>query len=73
MKKSLLNKIIIYSLSIFFGAILLAVVICTAGDIKRTLKLTTGITKSATRVVSEIADKYDMEKIAKAPGSEEYR
>ena len=73
MKKSLLNKIIIYSLSIFFGAILLAVVICTAGDIKRTLKLTTSITKSATQVVSEIADNYDMEKLAEAPGSEEYR
>ena len=42
MKKSLLNKIIIYSVSVFLGAILLAVVICTISNVKRTLRITTG-------------------------------
>ena len=73
MKKSLLNKMIIYSLSIFLGAILLSVVICTVGNIRRTLTLTTNITKSATQIVSQIAGKYDLEQLSQTPDSEEYR
>ena len=73
MKKSLLSKIIIYSVSVFLGAILLAVVICTIANVKRTLRITTGITKSATQTVAQIADKYDIEKLAQAPDSAEYQ
>lgn len=73
MKKSLLNKIVIGSLLIFLGAILSAVVICTVGNIRRTLTLTTNITKSATKIVSQIAYKYDMNELALAPDSEEYQ
>lgn len=73
MKKSLLNKMILYSLMIFIAAILSAVVICTMGNIRRTVKLTTNITKSATEIVSQIAGKYDMNELAKAPDSEEYQ
>ena len=64
---------IIYSLSIFLGAILLSVVICTVGNIRRTLTLTTNITKSATQIVSQIAGKYDLEQLSQTPDSEEYR
>ena len=73
MKKSLLNKMIIYSLSIFLGAILLSVVICTVGNIRRTVTLTTNITKSVTRIASQIAGKYDLEQLSQDPDSEEYR
>ena len=73
MRKSLLNKMILYSLAVFLGAILSAVVICTVGNVRRTLKLTNNITRSATRVVSQIAGQYDMNELAQAPGSEEYR
>lgn len=72
MRKSLLNKMILYSLAVFLGAILSAVVICTVGNVRRTLKLTNNITRSATRVVSQIAGQYDMNELAQAPGSEEY-
>ena len=64
---------IIYSLSIFLGAILLSVVICTVGNIRRTLTLTTNITKSATQIVSQIAGKYDLKQLSQTPDSEEYR
>lgn len=73
MKKSLLSKITSYSVLIFLGAILSAVVICTLGNIHRTVNLTTNITKSATRIVSQIAGKYDMSALAQAPDSAEYR
>ena len=69
----MLNKMILYSLAVFLGAILSAVVICTVGNVRRTLKLTNNITRSATRVVSQIAGQYDMNELAQAPGSEEYR
>ena len=73
MKKSLLNKIIIYSLAIFCGTILMAVVICIVGNVQRVLNLTTNTTKSATQIAAQIAGKYDMNKLAQAPDSEEYQ
>ena len=73
MKKSLLNKIIIYSLAIFFGTILLAVAICTTTNVRQTLNATTNATKSVTRIVSQLAGKYDIDRLVQAPDSEEYQ
>ena len=73
MKKSLLNKITIYSLAIFIGTILLAVAICTTTNIRQTLNVTANATRSVTQIVSQLASKYDMDRLAQDPDSEEYQ
>lgn len=73
MKKSLLNKIVIHGIIIFIIAILASVAVGTIGNVRRTLRLTTNITKSATQIVSHLACHYDINELARTPDSKEYQ
>lgn len=73
MKRSLLKKITIYIIVIFIGTVALSVGLSCLGNFKRTIKLTTNISISASQITSEFADNYDMMELLDNPDSEEYQ
>lgn len=72
MKRSLLKKITIYIIVIFIGTVALSVGLSCLGNFKRTIKLTTNISISASQITSEFADNYDMMELLDNPDSVEY-
>lgn len=73
MKRSLLKKITIYIIVIFIGTVALSVGLSCLGNFKRTIKLTTNISISASQITSEFADNYDMMELLDNPDSVEYQ
>ena len=73
MKRSLLKKITIYIIVIFIGTVALSVSLSCLGNFKRTIKLTTNISISASQITSEFADNYDMMELLDNPDSVEYQ
>lgn len=73
MKRSLLKKITIYIIVIFIGTVALSVGLSCLGNFKRTIKLTTNISISASQITSEFADNYDMMELLDNPDSKKYQ
>ena len=73
MKRSLLKKITIYIIVIFIGTVALSVGLSCLGNFKRTIKLTTNISISASQITSEFADNYDIMELLDNPDSVEYQ